>query len=139
MSDLAEPRRSAPIAVGEAFEPNPDAVAQWLDWEAQANLRGFRISTAPVQVDVVAVPCSDVEVHVLPGAPREVLDLFLRGDRVMIPRHPLNRDPTAACGMAIVLWRKRQLYHVEYVPSSGRCLDFARLRRGTPSAARARC
>jgi hypothetical protein len=96
MNDETEPRRSAPIAVGEAFELDSDPVAQWLDWEAHANLRGFRTSTAPVQVDVVAVPRSDVEVHVLPGAPREVLELFLRGDCVMISRHPLNRDPMVA-------------------------------------------
>ena len=86
----------APAVRREPFEVKSDPVAQWLDWEQQANLVGFRTSTAPVQVDVVAVPRSEVEVHVLPGAPAEVVDLFLRGDRVLVPRHPLNRDPTVA-------------------------------------------
>jgi hypothetical protein len=86
----------APAARREPFAVKADPVAQWLDWEQQANLVGFRTSTAPVQVDVVAVPRSEVEVHVLPGAPGEVVDLFLRGDRVLVPRHPLNRDPTVA-------------------------------------------
>jgi SAM-dependent methyltransferase len=80
----------------ESFKVKSDPVAQWLDWEQQANLVGFRTSTAPVKVDVVAVPRSAVETHVLPGAPSDVLDLFLRGDRVLVPRHPLNRDPTVA-------------------------------------------
>ena len=80
----------------ESFEVKSDPVAQWLDWEQQANLVGFRTSTAPVQVDVVAVPRSAVETHALPGAPSDVLDLFLRGDRVLVPRHPLNRDKTVA-------------------------------------------
>jgi hypothetical protein len=54
-NDLAGPRRSAPVAVGEAFELNPDPVEQWLGWEAHANLVGFRTRTAPVQVDIVEV------------------------------------------------------------------------------------
>jgi hypothetical protein len=86
----------APGTRREPFEVESDPVAQWLDWEQQANLVGFRTSTAPVQVDVVAVPRGEVEVHVLPNAPTEVVDLFLRGDRVLIPRHPLNQDPTVA-------------------------------------------
>jgi hypothetical protein len=86
----------APAPRREPFSVKADPVAQWLDWEQQANLVGFRTSSAPVQVDVVAVPRSEVEVHVLPGAPGEVVDLFLRGDRVLVPRHPLNRDPTVA-------------------------------------------
>src|SRR2546427_8086601 len=86
----------APAACAERFEVKSDPVAQWLDWEQQANLVGFRTSSAPVQVDVVAVPRTEVEVHVQRGAPSEVVDLFLRGDRVLVPRHPLNRDPTVA-------------------------------------------
>jgi hypothetical protein len=92
-----EPQQEvAPAAHREPFSVKPDPVAQWLDWEQQANLVGFRTSSAPVQVDVVAVPRSAVETHVLPGAPSDVLDLFLRGDRVLVPRHPLNRDKTVA-------------------------------------------
>ena len=90
------PSAGAAGAADTPFVPNPDRVAQWLDWEEQANLIGFRTSTAPVQVDVVSVPLDEVEVHILPRAPAALLDLFLRGDRVLFPRHPLNRDPTVA-------------------------------------------
>jgi hypothetical protein len=88
--------RAASADAPPKLVPNRDPVAQWLDWEEQANLVGFRTSTAPVQVDVVCVPRAEVEVHVVPGAPSELVDLFLRGDRVLFPRHPLNRDPTVA-------------------------------------------
>jgi hypothetical protein len=91
---IADPAPAADACV--PFAPNPDPVAQWLDWEEQANLVGFRTSTAPVQVDVVSVPRAEVEVHVVPGAPAALVDLFLRGDRVLFPRHPLNRDPSVA-------------------------------------------
>jgi hypothetical protein len=73
-----------------------DPVAQWLDWEQQANLVGFRTSTRPVEVEVVSVPRHEVEIHVLPGAPREILDRFLRAESVRLPRHPLNRDESVA-------------------------------------------
>jgi hypothetical protein len=73
-----------------------DPVAQWLDWEAQANLVGFRTSTQPVQVDVVSVPAEALEIHVLPAAPAEIVGRFLRGDRVLFARHPLNRDASVA-------------------------------------------
>jgi len=90
----AEPVRrfdvEAPLEIGG------DAVAQWLDWEAQANLVGFRTSTAPVEVEVVSVPRQQTEIHVLSRAPQALVDRFLRGDRVLFPRHPLNRDPSAA-------------------------------------------
>jgi len=75
-----------------ALELLDDPVAQWLDWEQQANLIGFRASTEPVEVEVVDVPRDETEVYVLPGAPAEILDRFLRGERVSFPRHPLNRD-----------------------------------------------
>jgi hypothetical protein len=88
--------RAASADAPPKLVPNRDPVAQWLDWEEQANLVGFRTSTAPVQVDVVSVPRAEVEVHVVPGAPAALVDLFLRGDRVLFPRHPLNRDPAVA-------------------------------------------
>ena len=79
-----------------ALAIDPDPVAQWLDWEERANLVGFRISTQPVEIDVVSVPREEVEVHVLPGAPEAIVDRFVRGDRVCFPRHPLNADPSVA-------------------------------------------
>lgn len=73
-----------------------DPVRQWLDWEQQANLIGFRTRTEPVEVEVARVPRAQTEVHVLPGAPREILERFLHEDTVSFPRHPLNRDATVA-------------------------------------------
>ena len=59
---------------------DPDPVAQWLDWEQQANLVGFRTSTKPVVVDVVHVPRHELEIHVLPGAPAEIVERFIGPD-----------------------------------------------------------
>jgi len=86
-----------------------DPVAQWLDWEERANLIGFRTSTHPVAVEVASIPRSAVEVHVLPHAPAECVELFLRGDRVMWARHPLNQDRSVAWFDAPVaeLWDAR--------------------------------
>lgn len=80
----------------EPLRTDPDPVVQWLDWEQQANLVGFRASTHPVEIDVVSVPREEVEVHVLPGAPEPVVSRFVRGDRVCFPRHPLNTDASLA-------------------------------------------
>jgi len=80
----------------DPLEISADPVAQWLDWEQQANLIGFRTSTLPVQVDLVSVPRKELEIHILPGASSRLLDLFVRGDRVLVARHPLNRDPGVA-------------------------------------------
>jgi len=91
---MAEPVRS--------FDPerplvlDPDPVAQWLDWEEQANLVGFRTSTRPIAIEVALVPRAAVEVHILPGAPGAIVDHFLRPDGVAFPRHPLNHDGSVA-------------------------------------------
>ncbi len=73
-----------------------DKVAQWLDWEEQANLVGFRTSIQPVEVEVVSVPRDALEVWVLPGAPEAVLERFLEECSVNFPRHPLNQDENVA-------------------------------------------
>jgi len=75
---------------------DPDPVAQWLDWEEQANLVGFRASTQSVSIDVVSVPREELEVHILPGAPEAIVARFVQGERVCFPRHPLNTDPGVA-------------------------------------------
>ncbi len=80
----------------EPFRLLADPVAQWLDWEEQANLVGFRATTVPVLVELSSIPRDVLEIHVLPGAPREIVDRFLRGDQVLCARHPLNRDPAVA-------------------------------------------
>ena len=80
----------------EPLRIDPDPVTQWLDWEARANLAGFRTSTEAVDVPVAWVPREDLEVHILPGAPPEIVDRFLQGAHVCFPRHPLNTDPSVA-------------------------------------------
>lgn len=73
-----------------------DPVAQWLDWEEQANLVGFRVSTVPVEVELSKIAREELEIHVLPGAPDEIVERFLRGPDVLCARHPLNADPQVA-------------------------------------------
>jgi hypothetical protein len=84
-------------------------VAQWLDWEAQANLVGYRTSTLPLEVSIAGVPQSEVRIHRLPGLRPELLERFLSGGRVWFAKHPLNRDPTVAYFDApeIARWRAR--------------------------------
>ncbi len=91
MSNLPElfPRRFAP---DEPLERRPNPFEQWLWWEEQANLPGFRISTEPLELSVAEVPASAVSVALDRSAPADLVARFLRGDRVRIPRHPLNRD-----------------------------------------------
>lgn len=91
--------------VGDSLEPLAEPVAQWLDWEQQANLIGFRTSTRPIEVEVASVPRNEVEIHVLPGAPAVIVERFFKGDRVLLPRHPLNRDTTVAWFDAPVIER----------------------------------
>lgn len=85
-----------------AFDPDgsfqllADPVAQWLDWEEQANLVGFRAPSVPVEVELSSIARDELEIHVLPGAADEIVSRFLRGDRVLCARHPLNRDPAVA-------------------------------------------
>ncbi len=84
------------FAPEQTLVPDPDPVAQWLDWEQQANLVGFRTSTEPLEIDVVEVPREELEIQILPGASEAIVRRFLRGDRVCFPRHPLNRDSSVA-------------------------------------------
>ena len=76
-----------------SFQLLGDPVAQWLDWEEQANLIGFRVSTVPVEVALSKIDRDALEIFVLPGAPDEIVKRFVRGRTVLCARHPLNRDP----------------------------------------------
>jgi hypothetical protein len=69
-----------------------DPIEQWLLWEEQANLHGFRTSTEPVPIEVALVPRSAVQVRIPHWPPAEILERFVRHDHVLFPRHPLNRD-----------------------------------------------
>jgi hypothetical protein len=69
-----------------------DPIEQWLLWEEQANLVGFRTSVHPVPIEVAAVPRDKVSVRIASWPPAEILSRFLRADRVLFPRHPLNQD-----------------------------------------------
>ena len=92
---MSEQSHSCCPAAGP-FQVSPDPVSQWLDWEAQANLVGFRLSTGPVDVEVAWVPRAEVEVYVLPGASAALVARFLRAEGVCFPRHPLNTDTGVA-------------------------------------------
>ncbi len=81
---------------GQPIEPLPDPVEQWLRWEEQANLVGFRTSTKPVELAVAAVAPGLVSVEASSEAPDDVVKRFLRGESVLFPRHPLNRDPSVS-------------------------------------------
>lgn len=81
---------------GDSFRLLADPVAQWLDWEEQANLIGFRVSTVPVEVELSKIARDDLEIHVLPGASKALVARFVRGKHVLCARHPLNRDPSVA-------------------------------------------
>lgn len=69
-----------------------DPIEQWLLWEEQANLAGFRTSVQPVPIEVAAVPRDKVSVRIATWPPAEILSRFLGFDRVLFPRHPLNQD-----------------------------------------------
>jgi len=69
-----------------------DPIEQWLLWEEQANLVGFRTSTHPIPIEVAAVPREKVSVRIATWPPAEILSRFVRADRVLFPRHPLNQD-----------------------------------------------
>jgi hypothetical protein len=69
-----------------------DPIEQWLLWEEQANLAGFRTSTHPVPIEVAAVPRDKVSVRIATWPPAEILARFFKDDRVLFPRHPLNQD-----------------------------------------------
>jgi len=78
------------------IEPLPDPVEQWLQWEEQANLVGFRTSTEPIEVQVAEIARELLDVEVASQAPAALVDRFLRGDRVIFPKHPLNQDPSVS-------------------------------------------
>ena len=46
-----------------SFQLLGDPVAQWLDWEEQANLIGFRVSTVPVEVALSKIDRDALEIY----------------------------------------------------------------------------
>ena len=82
--------------IDEPLQVGLDPVEQWLHWEERANLPGFRAPAEVVEIDVVSVPRDAVHVETSLGPDHPVLRRFLRGERVMLPRHPLNRDASVA-------------------------------------------
>jgi hypothetical protein len=89
-ADLLGRRPCPPLDV------DPDPIEQWLCWEEQANLPGFRISMLPVELPVAAIPAERLEVHLADAAPRELERRFFRRGLVLYPKHPLNTDPSVA-------------------------------------------
>jgi len=78
------------------LDVDPDPIEQWLRWEEQANLPGFRTSLLPVDLSVAAIPAERLEVHLADAAPRELERRFFRRGLVLYPKHPLNTDPSVA-------------------------------------------
>jgi len=87
----------------------PHPFAQWLLWEEQANFAGFRTTTGAVALEVAAVPRAQLVVETAPDAPRELLARFLDGQRVLLPKHPRNRDASVAFSSApaVAHWKAR--------------------------------
>ena len=69
---------------------------QWLRWEEQSNLLGFRVSTEPVPLCVAEAPAEALTLDIAPGTPAALVRRFVRGERVLFPKHPLNRDASVA-------------------------------------------
>jgi len=137
--DPADAGRTLPRSydVNAPLEVLDDPVAQWLDWEAQANLVGFRTSTQPVEVEVVEVPRRDVEVFRLPGAPLAIVRRFVSRHRVRIPRHPLNRDASVRWSDAPVAERWSARFTASrtlamFGPESGNALFSVKLATDHP-------
>jgi hypothetical protein len=89
-SPLVQPAPGLPLDV------HPDPIEQWLRWEEQANLPGFRTSIEPVALQVAAIAADRLEVTLADDTPREIERRFLRGGVVLYPKHPLNTDPSVA-------------------------------------------
>jgi hypothetical protein len=73
-----------------------DPIEQWLRWEEQANLRGFRTSLLPIDLPVAAIPAERLDVQLADATPRELERRFFRRGLVLYPKHPLNADPSVA-------------------------------------------
>jgi hypothetical protein len=88
---------------------DPDPIEQWLRWEEQANLPGFRTSLLPVDLAVAAIPAERLDVRLADAAPRELERRFFRRGLVLYPKHPLNADPSVAffCEPAAETWQAR--------------------------------
>jgi hypothetical protein len=88
---------------------DPDPIEQWLRWEEQANLPGFRTSMLPFDLSVAAISAERLEVHLADAAPRELERRFFRRGLVLYPKHPLNTDPSVAYfdAPAIETWQAR--------------------------------
>ena len=120
-ADLAGHRTSPPLDV------DPDPIEQWLRWEEQANLPGFRTSTQPVDLQVTAIPAERLRIQLADATPRELERRFFRRGLVLYPKHPLNADPSVAyfSEPATEIWQARftssRTLVVVGVPGSSLC------------------
>ncbi|HXX48749.1 MAG TPA: hypothetical protein VEN47_11000 [Myxococcota bacterium] len=105
----------------------PHPFAQWLLWEEQSNFAGFRTSTGSVELALAAVPRGEVSIELAADAPRALAERFLAGERVLLPRHPLNRDASVAfsCAPAAGHWPARFTSSRTLVVESGPGAPFA--------------
>ena len=86
----------APDTTSTPLSVHPDPVEQWLRWEEQANLPGFRTSTLPVALEVAAIAAERLRIQLADVTPRELERRFFRRGLVLYPKHPLNADPSVA-------------------------------------------
>jgi hypothetical protein len=93
---MAIPTDQRALAASPPLGVHPDPIEQWLRWEEQANLPGFRTSMLPVELAVAAIAGDRLELRVADAAPRELERRFFRRGLVLYPKHPLNTDPSVA-------------------------------------------
>ncbi len=87
----------------------PRPFAQWLLWEQQANFAGFRTTTREIALEVVRVERRRVRLRFAAGLSPALCARVVAGAHVLLPKHPLNRDPGVAFAdaPASLTWRAR--------------------------------
>lgn len=66
-------------------------VQTWLDWEFKPSIPGLNQEFPSSRIPLSLVPVPEVTILRSSHLPKEVEALFLRGDRVLWPKHPYNR------------------------------------------------
>ena len=75
------------------LDVDPDPIEQWLRWEEQANLPGFRTSLLPVDLSVAAIPAERLDVQLADATPRELERRLLPARARALPEAPAQRGP----------------------------------------------
>jgi len=101
--------RAQPIRTPVSPHRPPHPFEQWLLWEQQANFAGFRAPTRPVVLEVVRIERRRARLRVAAGLSPGLRARIVGRDHVLLPKHPLNRDPGVAFSgaPAALAWRAR--------------------------------